>query len=612
MTYVDHKLSFKEIMDEELAKKLQRDYEEEIACLVEPSQEEQDFLLALKLSQESAPPEFEDVPKMTSDESDQLTEDYLLAIQLQEELNQEQRDYHHLLQQRNAGSNINVVTQYGNLFNDDEPNYVQREEDDEDEDDYEQYDEEYTYGISAKNWNKSANGRVNANEFSKSTLNHQKQDIVTKHNPDICGSRNAGILETQISIDCGNMVGENVTLSNPVFNELNQHAVKQESRRIRKHGKEDRETCESVMDSQTRLLLYKLLNSNLIKDVSGIISSGKEANVYRAASCDDNNIFYAIKIYKTTLNEFKNREDYIKDDYRFRYKFNKQSSRKFIKVWAEKEYENLKRLRRYNIRCPEVVHLRKNILVMNLIGTSDIVAPQLRNVTGLSIEKLQDLYLQCIRMMRVMFQQAKLVHGDLSEYNILYFKGKIWFIDVAQAVEHEHPNALYFLRRDCDNISKYFNRCKLHNLMTTRELFNYITDINIDESNEEEYLEEVLERCANRTELSIEEQQEELVFMSSHIPRHLDDIPDPFAETSDVFHQSLTGLSDDLSGISEKPVGVVTISNTKNEPIEEEIEIKKEWVERPSKQEQKLLRKQAKKQMKANKTEPDVTNQTEV
>jgi len=49
----------------------------------------------------------------------------------------------------------------------------------------------------------------------------------------------------------------------------------------------------------------------------------------------------AIKVFKTTLNEFKNREKYIKNDYRFHDNISKQNPRKFIKVWAEKEMRNL-------------------------------------------------------------------------------------------------------------------------------------------------------------------------------------------------------------------------------------------------------------------------------
>ena len=42
-------------------------------------------------------------------------------------------------------------------------------------------------------------------------------------------------------------------------------------------------------------------------------------------------------------------------------------------------------------------------------------------------------------MVRKMFHECKLVHGDLSEFNMLYHNGKAYVIDVSQSVEHEHP-----------------------------------------------------------------------------------------------------------------------------------------------------------------------------
>ena len=43
-------------------------------------------------------------------------------------------------------------------------------------------------------------------------------------------------------------------------------------------------------------------------------------------------------------------------------------------------------------------------------------------------------YVDCVMNMRVMYQRCKLVHGDLSEYNMLYFKGTLYIIDVSQSV----------------------------------------------------------------------------------------------------------------------------------------------------------------------------------
>lgn len=107
--------------------------------------------------------------------------------------------------------------------------------------------------------------------------------------------------------------------------------------------------------------MFKLVDSGVLEEVNGCISTGKEANVYHASggrSAYYNNYCHygrtiisvegktvpsncAIKVFKTTLNEFKNREKYIRNDYRFHDNISKQNPRKFIKVWAEKEMRNL-------------------------------------------------------------------------------------------------------------------------------------------------------------------------------------------------------------------------------------------------------------------------------
>lgn len=57
----------------------------------------------------------------------------------------------------------------------------------------------------------------------------------------------------------------------------------------------------------------------------------------------------AVKVFKTTLNEFKTRDRYIKDDHRFKDRFSKQNPRKIIRLWAEKEMCNLSRLAFINV-----------------------------------------------------------------------------------------------------------------------------------------------------------------------------------------------------------------------------------------------------------------------
>ncbi len=77
-------------------------------------------------------------------------------------------------------------------------------------------------------------------------------------------------------------------------------------------------------------------------EINGCISTGKEANVYHAYGPDNKE--FALKIYKTSILIFKDRERYVNGEFRFRKGHCKSNPRKMIKMWAEKELRNLKRI----------------------------------------------------------------------------------------------------------------------------------------------------------------------------------------------------------------------------------------------------------------------------
>lgn len=120
-------------------------------------------------------------------------------------------------------------------------------------------------------------------------------------------------------------------------------------------------------------------------------------------------------------------------------------------MWSEKEFHNLKKLSRVGIACPDAIELKKHVLIMSFIGKNAIAAPKLKEVK-LSEDDWIFVYQEIRIIMHRMYKEAKLIHADFSEYNILWYEGKCWVIDVAQAVEPVHPGALEFLMRDCGNI----------------------------------------------------------------------------------------------------------------------------------------------------------------
>lgn len=349
---------------------------------------------------------------------------------------------------------------------------------DSDEEDYDQDDERKN-----KNWDRFEKNEKMFRGLSRKGFTHDEDGvIITKHDDRLCGVRNAcRVMSFPPEFSTGDAAGFDMKLSNAVFNQLKSYSRK--TKKNRAHDRRDNTaTAEMGIDEPTRLRLYKLINNQVLQQVNGIISTGKEAVILHA----DTDPQYsgelvlpkecAIKIFKTTLNEFKQRDRYIKDDYRFKDRFSKQNNRTVISMWAEKEMHNLMRIRKVGINCPEVIVLKKNMLVMSFIGDNNIAARKLK-YAELNDEQMQFAYDEVVDMMKKLYQEAKLVHADLSEYNILWHEGKCWLIDVAQSVEPGHPSALEFLMRDCNNICSFFSREGVPDVITKEELFKDITGL---------------------------------------------------------------------------------------------------------------------------------------
>ncbi|KAF3836374.1 hypothetical protein F7725_028932 [Dissostichus mawsoni] len=293
-------------------------------------------------------------------------------------------------------------------------------------------------------------------------------------------------------VHIGDGLGMDLKLSNQVYNSLKQHCYNEQRRSARLHEKKEHSTAVPV-DPRTRLLMYKMVNAGVLENINGCISTGKESVVLEEQPVPSEVV---LKVFKTTLNEFKNRDRYIKDDYRFIDRFSKLNPRKVIRLWAEKEMHNLTRMRKAEIPCPEVVLLKKHILVMSFIGKDHIPAPKLKDAK-LGSEDMKSAFYQVLHMMQQMFQECNLVHADLSEYNMLWHEGKVWLIDVSQSIEPRHPHALEFLFRDCRNVSTFFQKRGVSEAMTVYELFNAVSGMNIpippdEDEAEAEFISEIM------------------------------------------------------------------------------------------------------------------------
>ncbi|CEJ62309.1 Putative Serine/threonine-protein kinase RIO1 [Penicillium brasilianum] len=301
----------------------------------------------------------------------------------------------------------------------------------------------------------------------------------------------------------------------------------------------DRATSEQVLDPRTRMILLQMINRGLVSEIHGCLSTGKEANVYHAMSFPDEHqeatpVHRAIKVYKTSILVFKDRDKYVTGEFRFRQGYNKSNNRAMVKVWAEKEMRNLRRLYAAGIPCPEPIYLRLHVLVMGFLGSSKgLPAPRLKDVEFDISEpetRWRSLYMELLGCMRVMYQTCRLVHADLSEYNILYHKQRLYIIDVSQSVEHDHPRSLEFLRMDIKNVSDFFRR-KGVDTLPERTIFQFILSpegpTDVTQGNEEMF--EAIEKLfAARAEGGDQEAEEvdTAVFRQQYIPQTLDQVYD--------------------------------------------------------------------------------------
>jgi RIO kinase 1 len=245
-----------------------------------------------------------------------------------------------------------------------------------------------------------AHGNENAKPVKGQILNHlnqQQQKIATK--------------QDELSIKFGSRI--NCTeLFKPGHRKLDDKHIHKD--------KADRATVEQVLDPRTRMILFKLINQGVIYEVNGCISTGKEANVYHAMTPEKAHL--AVKIYKTSILVFKDRDRYVSGEFRFRHGYSKSNPRKMVQTWAEKEMRNLKRLQQAGIPCPDAICLRLHVLVMTLVGgSSGWAAPRLKDATIDSEESYKDIYRQLVKILWKMYHKCKLIHADFSEYNLLYF-----------------------------------------------------------------------------------------------------------------------------------------------------------------------------------------------
>lgn len=206
-----------------------------------------------------------------------------------------------------------------------------------------------------------------------------------------------------------------------------------------------------------------LLEEGLIDEVIGQLMSGKEATVYIVRSGDSTR---CAKVYKdANQRSFKQAASY-RDGRKVQ---NSRQARAMEKgtrygrqmqeeVWQNAEVDALFRLANAGVRVPQPYICTDGVLLMELVLDADgNVAPRLNDVDMSEARALEMHGLLLTEVVRMLC--AGVIHGDLSEYNILLAADGPVIIDLPQAVDAAgNSEAAAMLERDVDNLAGYFGR----------------------------------------------------------------------------------------------------------------------------------------------------------
>ncbi len=213
------------------------------------------------------------------------------------------------------------------------------------------------------------------------------------------------------------------------------------------------------MKSPARLL--PLIEEGLIDTVVRQLMSGKEATVYVVRCGDETR---CAKIYKEAdQRSFRQAVDYTENrktknsrDARAMAKGSKFGRQTQEAAWQSAEVDALYRLAAAGVRVPTPYNFLDGVLLMELVANADgDAAPRINDVVFTPEEALRhhaSLLAEVVRMLC-----AGVVHGDLSEFNILLAADGPVIIDLPQAVDAAgNHHAQRMLLRDVANLRAYF------------------------------------------------------------------------------------------------------------------------------------------------------------
>ncbi|MDH2900723.1 MAG: serine/threonine protein phosphatase [archaeon] len=195
------------------------------------------------------------------------------------------------------------------------------------------------------------------------------------------------------------------------------------------------------------LALHSLVRRGLISGMGRSIGMGKESDVYEVISdAGEKAVIKFYRIGRISFRATRLKRSYSKPD----------AHNQWLEInieAARKEEEGLVRALAAGVTTPKFIARDRHAVLM-----SEVEGLMLHRCRKEDIENPRELLKKILENTRTAYLKAKIINGDLSEYNILFDGEKPWIIDWPQYVNPDHPNASEILERDVENILGYFER----------------------------------------------------------------------------------------------------------------------------------------------------------
>ncbi|GJQ73239.1 hypothetical protein Trydic_g13616 [Trypoxylus dichotomus] len=255
--------------------------------------------------------------------------------------------------------------------------------------------------------------------------------------------------------------------------------------------------CKHVIvgiDTKAKLVLNDMIGNKVFDSVNTQIIKRKEVDVLLVKKYSESSYFpavkrYIVKVFKAIPVSKQLQHDCVKGSNVCSSKIvQKPVYMKPAYEKAQREALHLQKLKKVGIPCPEVITLKRHVIVLSLIGERKL-ANTLKDV---HLDDIRHLiaYEQIMEYMKKMYRECNLIHTNLSEENILWHNNCCYVISLSKAVDPHEEGSLKLLFDDCTRICKFFTKVGVPKVVSPDELFmdivgcSYLNRVGLNEFQE--------------------------------------------------------------------------------------------------------------------------------